>query len=95
MAEKEERVRGILEAKFRRLGSTVLEVAHRLWAVAGCDRVVVMENGEIAEIGPPATLLDPQNGQSKFRNMVASLGDEDLQAVRAAVRREEVDSHDC
>jgi ATP-binding cassette, subfamily B, bacterial MsbA len=38
-------------------GRTTLTIAHRLSTVAGADRVVVLDEGRIAEIGSPAELL--------------------------------------
>jgi len=39
-------------------GRTVLIVSHRLSAFRGCDRVIVLKNGGIAEQGTPAGLLE-------------------------------------
>ncbi|KAJ2695242.1 Multidrug resistance-associated protein 1 [Coemansia sp. IMI 209128] len=36
---------------------TVLTIAHRLDTIMSSDRVIVMEKGEIAEIGPPQELI--------------------------------------
>nr|WP_312030002.1 ABC transporter ATP-binding protein [Actinomycetospora sp. TBRC 11914] len=38
-------------------GRTVIAIAHRLHTAAGADRVAVMADGEIVELGPPAELL--------------------------------------
>ncbi|KAM5199046.1 ATP-binding cassette sub-family C member 6 isoform 2-T2 [Hipposideros larvatus] len=38
-------------------GCTVLHIAHRLRSVMDCDRVLVMEKGQVAESGSPAQLL--------------------------------------
>ncbi|MEU0114187.1 NHLP bacteriocin export ABC transporter permease/ATPase subunit [Streptomyces bobili] len=44
----------------RRLNATRIVIAHRLSTVLDADRVVVMENGKVAEQGPPSRLLaDP------------------------------------
>ncbi|KAJ2869160.1 Transporter of the ATP-binding cassette (ABC) [Coemansia erecta] len=40
---------------------TVLTIAHRLQTIMNSDRIIVMDNGRIAEIGPPAELLE-KNG---------------------------------
>ncbi|QCG92490.1 NHLP family bacteriocin export ABC transporter peptidase/permease/ATPase subunit [Azospirillum sp. TSA2s] len=45
-----------LLSNLRRRGSTMLVIAHRLTAIRDCDRVLVMQSGEIVESGPPAEL---------------------------------------
>ncbi|HEY2191717.1 MAG TPA: ABC transporter ATP-binding protein [Actinomycetospora sp.] len=37
-------------------GRTVIAIAHRLHTAAGADRVAVMADGEIVELGPPTAL---------------------------------------
>lgn len=56
-------------------GKTVLIIAHRMRTVAGADKIVVLEEGRVAEQGAPADLME--NGKS-FRHMV------DLQQQSAA-----------
>ena len=41
-----------------RSGLTIVAIAHRLKAVAGCDRIVVMESGRIVQIGTHDELLN-------------------------------------
>ncbi|MEI5523129.1 NHLP bacteriocin export ABC transporter permease/ATPase subunit [Streptomyces brasiliscabiei] len=41
----------------RALNATRVVIAHRLSTVMDADRVVVMEDGKVAEVGPPAQLL--------------------------------------
>jgi len=54
-------------AAFR--SSTQLTIAHRLQTILDCDRVIVMGNGRILEIGPPKHLLsDPQSSLSKMES---------------------------
>jgi ABC-type multidrug transport system fused ATPase/permease subunit len=48
---------------------TVVVVSHRLQTVARADRVVVLENGQIVEDGPPSRLL---THSSRFRALFAS-----------------------
>ena len=47
--------------------STVITIAHRINTVKKCDKVIVMNNGEIVEVGRPNELInDPQ---SKFYSL--------------------------
>ncbi len=47
--------------------TTVIAIAHRLSTIKNLDRIVVLENGQIAEDGPFATLMKIPNG--KFKEM--------------------------
>ncbi|MGW2046374.1 NHLP bacteriocin export ABC transporter permease/ATPase subunit [Streptomyces sp. NPDC001858] len=47
----------------RKLHATRVVIAHRLSTVLDADRVVVMENGKVAQQGPPAQLLADTNGR--------------------------------
>merc|ERR1712012_1251802 len=49
-------------------GATTFTVAHRLETILDSDRVMVMDDGIIAELGPPAELLEKEN--SLWRDMV-------------------------
>ena len=44
--------------------STVITIAHRINTVKSCDRVIVMDDGEIVEVGKPDDLIKDVN--SKF-----------------------------
>ena len=46
---------------------TVITVAHRLNTIMDKDLVVVMDKGEIVEVGPPEELLGTEG--SKFREL--------------------------
>jgi ATP-binding cassette, subfamily B, bacterial len=48
-------------------GRTVIAIAHRLSTLKKMDRIIVIENGKIAEDGKPDELLKRDNG--KFRKM--------------------------
>lgn len=50
--------------------STVLVIAHRMETVMDCDRVLVMKNGEIAEMDKPSNLLS--DTASEFYGLVYS-----------------------
>ncbi|MFJ8106169.1 NHLP bacteriocin export ABC transporter permease/ATPase subunit [Streptomyces sp. NPDC096132] len=47
----------------RKLNATRVVIAHRLSTVMDADRVVVMENGKVAQQGPPARLLADTGGR--------------------------------
>ncbi|CEG45162.1 atp-binding cassette superfamily [Plasmopara halstedii] len=50
--------------------STILTVAHRIQTIMHCDRVLVLDNGQIAESGNPKELL--MNSQSLFYRLAKS-----------------------
>lgn len=60
----EEKMRTFLSQEFKL--STVIEVAHRLDAIVKYDIVVVMDDGQIAEMGNPRDLL---SRNSMFRRL--------------------------
>ncbi|WP_329415980.1 NHLP bacteriocin export ABC transporter permease/ATPase subunit [Streptomyces sp. NBC_00704] len=47
----------------RKLNATRVVIAHRLSTVLDADRVIVMENGRVAQQGPPAQLLADTGGR--------------------------------
>lgn len=55
------------------MGCTVLTVAHRLATVVFYDRILVMDQGQVREYGPPLTLLGDTGGQ--FYSMCEKTGD--------------------
>jgi len=54
-AATDQRVQEALHGRFA--ASTVLTVAHRLQTVLASDRILVLDAGCVAELGPPADLL--------------------------------------
>jgi len=66
-AESEALVQRGLEAAMR--GRTTLIIAHRLSTVQRADRIVVLENGGIVEIGTPAELLHSGGLYSRLANL--------------------------
>ncbi|HTJ69379.1 MAG TPA: ABC transporter ATP-binding protein [Actinospica sp.] len=47
-------------------GRTVIAIAHRLHTAQDADRIVVMENGRIAEVGSHQVLLDKQGAYARL-----------------------------
>ena len=41
---------------------TVLMIAHRLKTIINCDKVAVMREGRVVELGSPSELLKTENG---------------------------------
>jgi ABC-type multidrug transport system fused ATPase/permease subunit len=68
--ETEQMMQEIIRAEFRHY--TVIAVSHRLDMVMDFDRVVVMDRGEVVEVGNPV-LLKGQAG-SRFGELVAAAG---------------------
>ena len=62
-------------------GVTVLTIAHRLNTIVDYDRVLLMEAGQLAEVGKPAELLASEG--SYFCKMAKELGADELAALRA------------
>lgn len=50
----DEHMRRVIEDEFK--SHTVISVAHRLSSLLSCDRVVVMNEGRVVEVGVPAAL---------------------------------------
>jgi ATP-binding cassette subfamily B protein len=63
--ENETRVQGALSRLLT--GKTVLVIAHRMRTVMGADKVVVLDDGRVAEQGSPQELLA---AEGSFARMV-------------------------
>ncbi|KAL4747875.1 hypothetical protein BDW72DRAFT_215157 [Aspergillus terricola var. indicus] len=50
---------------------TVITIAHRIETVLDCDRIAVVDGGEIVEVGSPDALLEPAQGRERglFREL--------------------------
>lgn len=64
-SESEQAIQESLETLMK--GRTVIAIAHRLSTLKEMDRIIVIENGKIAEDGNPEDLLKKSN--SKFKDM--------------------------
>ena len=61
--------------------STLLVIAHRLSTIVDSSRVLVMEQGQVAEYLPPAQLLG--DSKSIFSQMVDKMGPQAAAGLRA------------
>ncbi|KAJ3407462.1 Multidrug resistance-associated protein 1 [Chytriomyces hyalinus] len=68
--ESDLRIQALMQTHFQ--SATVLCVAHRLNTIAAFDRVLVLENGKVAEFDAPHVLLNKDG--SIFRDMVQTTG---------------------
>ena len=71
---------GKIQETIRELrGKTIVTIAHRLKTIVDYDRVVVLERGEVVEVGEPWELLDPAGGEEGqkrwFREMCEMSGE--------------------
>lgn len=69
-AAADDRIAEILKKSFK--DTTVLAIAHRLGSIADYDRVLVLDQGKVAECDQPHVLL--QNKDSMFYNLVHANG---------------------
>ena len=72
-------VTSLIREEFK--GKTVLAIAHRLGMIADFDRVVVMSEGRVVEVGEPRKLLE--DGKSAFRELWERSG-RDVEQKRVA-----------
>lgn len=56
------------------VGSTILCIAHRLRTVIDYDRILVLDNGQVAEFGSPLELIE-RSPAGIFRKMVEETGE--------------------
>ncbi|KAJ2605713.1 Canalicular multispecific organic anion transporter 1 [Coemansia sp. RSA 1804] len=54
--ESDQSMQKLIRSEFK--DCTVLTIAHRLKTIMGSDRIVVMDNGRVVEVGPPSELLE-------------------------------------
>ena len=59
----------------RTKGVTTFIIAHRITSVSKADKVVVMENGRVAESGSPAELLELGGIYRRIHDMQGSMED--------------------
>jgi ABC-type multidrug transport system fused ATPase/permease subunit len=62
--DTEKRIWDIIQSEFR--NHTIVHVAHRLDTLLASDLVVVMDKGEVVEVGKPGALLRGEEGNGPF-----------------------------
>ena len=81
----------LIQATIRRkfANCTVLTIAHRLHTVMDSDRVLVMDAGRVAELAPPAQLLD--DPESLLARMAQQTGTATANSLRQRAHHHFVD----
>lgn len=59
-----------IRKEFGNRSCSVLTIAHRLDTIMDSDRIIVMDQGRVGEVGSPASLL--RNPKSLFTQLVAA-----------------------
>ncbi|KAJ3059104.1 Multidrug resistance-associated protein 1, partial [Quaeritorhiza haematococci] len=82
-AEADKRIQEAIREQF--VGTTVISIAHRLNTIAGFDRVLVLDAGEVVEFDAPQVLLGNEGGV--FREMVEATGGGNAEVIREIARK--------
>ena len=86
--ETDQYIQTMIRTQF--VGCTIVTIAHRLHTIMDSDRILVMDNGSVAEFDSPEHLL--QNPEGIFSKLVAAAKDETLYAE---VRHEDTSASDA
>ena len=79
--ESERRVQEALDEVMR--GRTTVVIAHRLWTVQNADKIAVIEDGRIVEMGQHQQLLDTGGAYARLHQLHFANGDEGRESFRA------------
>ncbi|KAK6917096.1 ABC transporter-like, ATP-binding domain [Dillenia turbinata] len=72
---------------------TMLVIAHRLNTIIDCERILVLDAGQVLELDTPDRLLLKEDGA--FARMVQSTGSANAQYLRSLVHGEEEGNNSC
>jgi ATP-binding cassette subfamily B protein len=72
--ETDSKIRAALRNRVK--GVTTIIIAHRITSLSGADKIMVMENGRIAEIGTPSELMSQNGIYRRIRDMQQSVEEE-------------------
>lgn len=72
--ETDARIRAALSE--RRKGATTLIISHRITSISGADKILVLEDGEIVEMGSPADLMTRGGIYRRISDLQRSVEDE-------------------
>jgi ATP-binding cassette subfamily B protein len=71
--ETDARLRAALKERAR--GVTTIVISHRTSTIAGADKIIVMEEGRIVEMGTPSELMERNGAYRRVRDMQQSVED--------------------
>jgi ABC-type multidrug transport system fused ATPase/permease subunit len=80
----DERMQRVVREEFK--NSTVLTIAHRLNTIIDCDKILVMDKGQVAQYGPAVELYKDTNGI--LHQMITGMGSEAAAQLMAKAKKD-------
>lgn len=87
-AMTDQKVQSVIRKHFA--DATVITIAHRLHTIIGCDRILVMEDGKVAEFDSPRELLGRPN--SHFYEIASALGPKTMKSLTRRAQQQQQNS---